>query len=197
MQSWLQKIADCDQAMWAGPVARAGFQATKVRVVVIDSAEIGTPCGTQKRGHFAAFYCSADQELYVDPTLGNPKAAPGYDWGQYWEVVSHEYGHSIQARTGIFTSAYILESAASSQSAANRITRRVELQAQCFSGLAVTRVGGMSKARFVAQERFETTRRLTNTHGTGEHQAAWFAQGHKYADVYQCNTFKASASDVS
>ncbi|GAB3919164.1 hypothetical protein GCM10011575_29570 [Microlunatus endophyticus] len=197
MQSWLQKIADCDQAMWAGPVARAGFQATKVRVQIFDSAEIGTPCGTQKRGHFAAFYCSANQELYVDPTLANPKAAPGYDWGQYWQIVSHEYGHSIQARTGILTSASVLESAAGSTASADKWTRRIELQAQCFSGLAVTRVGGMSTARYKQQVQFETTRRLTSTHGSGEHQAAWFAQGHKYADVYQCDTFKAPASDVS
>ena len=197
IQAWLQRIADCDQAMWARPVAEAGFQATKVKVRMIEADKIYTPCGTQYRGQFAAFYCSGDQELYVDPTLGNPAEAHTYDWGQYWEVVSHEYGHSIQARTGIFTSASMLESSAGSASAANRWSRRIELQAQCFSGLAVSRVGGMSTARYQQQVRFETTRNLAPTHGSGAHQSAWFAQGHKYRQVFQCDTFKASVSDVS
>lgn len=197
MQFWLQRIADCDQAMWAGPVAKAGFQATKVRVRLITSGKTHTPCGTQTRGELAAFYCSANQELYVDPALGDPKAARTYDWGQYWEVVSHEYGHAIQARTGILASASVLESAASSTAAADQISRRIELQAQCFAGLAVTRVGGMSTARFEQQVRFETSRGMSATHGTGEHQAAWFAQGHKYAALYQCDTFRIAGSEVS
>lgn len=197
LRAWLQKIADCDQAMWAGPVAKAGFQATKVRVRLIKSATIVTPCGTQYRGLVAAFYCSANQELYVDPALANPSQAHTYDWGQYWEIVSHEYGHSIQARTGILIAASMLESSARSTADANRWSRRIELQAQCFSGLAVSRVGGMSTARFKQQARFETTRTLTADHGTGEHQAAWFVQGHKYRQVLQCDTFKAPASEVS
>ncbi len=36
----------------------------------------------------------------------------------------------------------------------------------------------------------------SDTHGTADHYLAWTVQGYRYRGIYQCNTFRAQATDV-
>ncbi|GAB3764514.1 hypothetical protein GCM10028864_58320 [Microlunatus parietis] len=190
MRKDLQKMADCLAAMWRKPLARAGFQATKVKISTY-LGRVKSPCGTSG-GRVPAFYCSANQQIYVGRGLGHGRNGSGLRWSAYFDMMGHEYGHHLQARTGILLAAHWHEST-TPRSESLVIRRRIELQATCFSGMAMKQTGKMSRSfhrevisRYYGDE----------THGTTDHVVAWAIQGYRHRDIYQCNTFRASAKDV-
>src|SRR5215475_9309601 len=88
------------------------------------------------------FYCPRDQRVYLDTSLfddlqnkfgacSNSKAC------QFSEayVVAHEVGHHVQNELGILPRVTQAQQAASSQTEANQLQVRVELQADCLAGV--------------------------------------------------------------
>lgn len=188
MRSGLQDMADCIARMWRKPTARAGYQATKVKVRTY-LGPVRSPCGNSNA---PAFYCSANQQIYVARGLGHGRRGYGLQWSHYFDMMGHEYGHHLQARTGILLAASWHESS-TSRSESLQIRRRIELQATCFSGMAMKQTGKVSRSyhrevisRYYGDE----------AHGSTEHVVAWAIQGYQKRDIYQCNTFRASAKDV-
>lgn len=98
-----------------------------------------------------------------------------------------------QARTGILNAAGWHEQVEDRQDSP-QIRRRIELQANCFSGMAMKQSGKVSRSELID---WSDGRTNSNTHGSSEHYVAWTLQGHKYRNVHQCNTFRARAGDVS
>ena len=192
MRSRLQIMADCAAAMWKKPLAEAGFQATKVRILVY-SGDGKSPCGTTPFGTASAFYCSANQQIYMEKGLGASHDQDGYLWGDYLMVMDHEFGHHIQARSGILAGAHTLENSASKRSASLEMRRRIELQANCFSGMAMKQSGQVSGS--LARRLFDWGDD-SDTHGSADHAFGWGIQGFRYREIYQCNTFAAPSKDV-
>ncbi len=192
MRSGLQIMADCAAAMWKKPLAKAGYQATKVKIRTYQG-QLRTPCGNAGGYGTAGFYCSGNQQIYMALGLGASRNLGGYVWGDYLHTVDHEYGHHIQARTGILNAAGWHEQVEDRQDSL-QIRRRIELQANCFSGMAMKQSGKVSRSELID---WSDGRTNSNTHGSSEHYVAWTLQGHKYRNVYQCNTFRARAGDVS
>ncbi|WP_152361000.1 neutral zinc metallopeptidase [Microlunatus speluncae] len=187
----MQIMADCATAMWKTPLARAGFQATKVKLRLY-SGSAKSPCGTVAAGQYAGFYCSANQQIYMEKGLGAPRNRTYLTWGNYLKTVDHELGHHIQARAGILAGYAMLRYEASG-SKVLELSRRTELQANCFSGLAMKQSGRVSGS--VARQVFEVSSD-SETHGSADHRLGWGLQGFRYREIRQCNTFAASSKDV-
>jgi len=64
-------------------------------------------------------------------------------------IVAHEFGHAVQARTGILSAAHGLSDAATTTTDSNQWSRRTELQADCFAGLFIRSV---SKSAGISQQ---------------------------------------------
>jgi uncharacterized protein len=101
-----------------------------------------SPCGGAS-GATGPFYCPADQKAYLDTdfftTLERQLGAQGDFAAAY--VVAHEIGHHVQNELGILQQAN--ESGnRSSEAESNAISVRIELQADCFSGLWARYGGG-------------------------------------------------------
>ncbi len=81
------------------------------------------------------FYCPADQGIYIDTSfydqLDRQLGARG-DFARYY-VVAHEFGHHIQALTGVADA--IRSAQSQSPGNANQLQVRMELQADCYAGV--------------------------------------------------------------
>ncbi|MFC7621529.1 neutral zinc metallopeptidase [Microlunatus sp. GCM10028923] len=188
MRKGLQTMADCVAAMWQKPMAKAGYQATKIKIRTF-LEPVRSPCGNSNAG---AYYCSANQQIYMGRGMGLGRRGYGYTWAQYFDTMGHEYGHHLQARTGILLAAHWHRSN-SSEKDSLVISRRIELQATCFGGMAMKQTGELEGSHF---RRVVSLYLGDEVHGTKEHIQGWAIQGYRNREIYQCNTFRAPTKDV-
>ncbi|MFI5781294.1 neutral zinc metallopeptidase [Nocardia sp. NPDC051570] len=194
----------CLEQAWKPVLASAGlpFTAPKLNVTAT-TAGITTPC-TGSSSNFAAFYCGADQTIYLPISQLQTDMFAGH-WEIYLSVFAHEYGHHVQAQAGILAAANRQRRDAGPKTAQGlEVSRRIELQANCFDGmfLSSSASGGSlssaqsGNARDDAYGRGDAPGDMRD-HGTARHMGDWFSTGFDKNKTAQCNTFTASANQVS
>ncbi len=178
------------------------FEAPKVNVSA-DTNGITTLC-TGNSSNFAAFYCSADQTIYM-PISQLQTDLFKNDWVVYLSVFAHEYGHHVQAQSGILGKVHQQRRDAGTRSDTGlELSRRTELQANCFDGmyLASSKGGGALTTAQIGVARTDSYHRGDSAgdmrdHGTSQNGGAWFELGFDKNRTAQCNTFSASGKQVS
>ncbi len=197
----LSQLTACLWGVWEVPMTEAGYQIPRPPVTVY-TTEITSPCG--KLPLHNAFYCSADQHVYyaqnvyeiIDPALQSKPFLPEF-------VLAHEFGHAVQARTGIFYASAVLEQL-SDKTLANEYSRRSETQADCFSGLflnAIASASGLTDADrtnviSVAASLGSPQPDPADNHGTSASRVAWTTAGLGNSQIGQCNTFAVGSEQV-
>jgi uncharacterized protein len=201
-QAYFTAALPCLDTAWAPVLKAAKLPFTTPKLAFPTGSSWSSPCGSVSNGEAAAFYCSADNTLYM-PFSGLQTEDFGARPGVYLAVFAHEYGHHVQYLTGMMKVAdeQMYDSGSDSPQSLE-VSRRLELQAQCFSGLflAATSGRGSVDASVVTdaaatQERGDHGAR--RDHGTDAHTQGWWHQGYQKKDVAQCNTWRASSADVS
>lgn len=94
-----------------------------------------TGCGTGQ-SVMGPFYCPADSTVYIDLSFyDDMKSKLGAD-GDFARgyVIAHEVGHHVQKLLGIEPKVRQMQQNAS-QAEVNRLSVRMELQADCFAGV--------------------------------------------------------------
>ena len=175
--------------------------------LVVFSNVTQSPCGGAN-GATGPFYCPADQKAYLDTafftTLDRQMGAGGDFAAAY--VIAHEVAHHVQNQLGILPKVNAARQRAS-KTEANALTVRLELMADCLSGIWAANVQGLME-RGDLQEALNAARKIgddhlqrqagrvpqphTFTHGTSEQRASWFARGWESGSVGQCDTFAAA-----
>ncbi len=172
--------------------------------------------GTQSGCGFAQsavgpFYCPEDQQVYLDldffQELSRRFGAPG-DFAQAY-VIAHEVGHHVQDELGILGKVDELRGR-SSETDANALSVRLELQADCLAGVfahfagetkGILEPGDIQEALDAAaaigddQLQRQSTGRVrpdSFTHGTSAQRQRWFAAGYKGGQITGCDTFGAA-----
>ena len=146
LKAHFEGLMECLVRVWEPPVTSAGF--TIVRpTVTIYGEELTTKCG---KSGVNAFYCTADQQVYYSNLL--PEALLPVRRNKWTAdvVMAHEFGHALQARTGILISAHALGQNSGDEGTDLQYMRRLETQADCFSGMFVRAVSqsiGVQPAR--------------------------------------------------
>ncbi|WP_327094487.1 neutral zinc metallopeptidase [Nocardia vinacea] len=203
-QRFFEAAAACLDKKWRPALQSSNlpFSSPNVRAPARAEDE-SSPC-TSSGGSYAAFYCSANHTIYM-PLDHIQVEKYGNDVVIYLAVFAHEYGHHVQAISGMTQQMNTERSAAGTRSARGlELSRRLELQAQCFSGMyvgtsvydgAFTDVQG---AR-ATQDTYGRGDKQGDArdHGTGQNAGDWFAQGYKTDRTPQCNTWLASSDDVA
>ena len=178
--------------------------------LVLFSDSVQSACGFAEAA-MGPFYCPQDQRVYIDlrfyRDLKDRFKAPG-DFAQAY-VIAHEVGHHVQNLMGITAKVQEAQSQ-SSRVEANRISVRVELQADCFAGVwahhadkarHILEAGDLEEAlnaaSAIGDDRLQRQTRGVVvpdafTHGTSEQRVQWFKRGIETGDFEQCNTFKAN-----
>ncbi len=166
-----------------------------------------SPCGGAS-GATGPFYCPVDRKAYLDTeffaTLERQLGARGDFAAAY--VVAHEIGHHVQNELGILGRTMQVRREVSPEQA-NEISVRVELQADCLSGiwargasdvLGTIQPGDLDEALTAARQIGDDTLQRnagrrpmphTFTHGTSDQRERWFATGYESGRIEDCDTF--------
>ena len=206
LQNELNDYMECQLRVWGPPITAAGFAPVRPSVTVYRD-QVVSACGTMKGDKAVnAFYCGADQRVFYSTLL--TQALPVASQPHVVELIlAHEFGHAIQARTGIIETGHLLAANAGSEEESLEWLRRIETQADCFSGMferSVAESQGLTQGTFVTFERAwrefgddtSTQAPTPGNHGTGESRQLWGDRGLNSSDIDQCNTFTAPASEV-
>ncbi|MFJ8963392.1 neutral zinc metallopeptidase [Lentzea sp. NPDC102401] len=162
------------------------------------------PCGAAPESdHAVAYYCGRNRTIYM-PTARLRDNGGGDAPATHLATLAHEYGHHVQALTGLLRAADLkITDAGEKTPAGLEMSRRIELQANCFAGMFLASAAGRgsvtaSLAR-QAQEDFQFAveeKPENNAHGSAQNQAQWAAAGFKANSTDACNTFAAPAPQV-
>ena len=202
-------LADTED-VWRDIFRQQGAQYRDPRLVLFSGAT-PTACGTGQAA-MGPFYCPADEKVYIDlgfyQTMKTRLGAPG-DFAQAY-VIAHEVGHHVQNLLGILEKVHAQRSRVS-EKAANALSVRQELQADCFAGVwahhaqaarNILESGDLEEALHAASQIGDDTLQRSAgravvpdsfTHGSGEQRVRWFRAGYESGDAKRCHTFKAAA----
>jgi len=160
------------------------------------------PCGAAPSEEEAvAYYCGRNRTIYM-PTSRMRDNGGGYRAGTHLATLAHEYGHHVQALTGLLRAADSkIVDAGEDTPAGLEMSRRIELQANCFAGMFLTATSDSIGAE-LAQEASEDFQYAVeepadkNAHGSPDNQAEWASYGFTSGVTTSCNTYAASAEAV-
>jgi predicted metalloprotease len=178
--------------------------------LVLFTDQVQSACG---RGSAASgpFYCPGDQKVYIDLSfyeeLRRRFNSPG-DFAQAY-VIAHEVGHHVQKLLGISDRVDAMQRRMS-EADANRLSVRLELQADFFAGVWARHVqkenlleeGDIEEALNAASaigddaiQKQSTGHVVPDsfTHGTSEQRIRWFRKGFDTGDIRQGDTFSATS----
>jgi predicted metalloprotease len=177
--------------------------------LVLFSGSTPTACGTGQTAT-GPFYCPGDQKVYIDLTFYRLMQERFNVSGEFAEayVIAHEVGHHVQNLLGISDKVDNARRRAS-QSQANAMSVRLELQADCFAGVwayhanqarSILEQGDVETALNAATAIGDDALQRQGqgevvpdsfTHGTSEQRVRWFTKGIENGQLKLCNTFEA------
>jgi uncharacterized protein len=180
--------------------------------LVLFSGQVASACGFASAAS-GPFYCSDDRKVYIDLSfyrqLATEFGAPG-DFARAY-VIAHEVGHHVQNLLGITDTAAQAEERAG-RVGANRVSVKIELQADCFAGVWAAQANkarkilepgdleqGLKAASSVGDDTLQRREQGTVvpdsfTHGTSAQRVGWFRRGFESGKIDNCDTFNAGAS---
>ena len=198
-------LADTEE-VWNNIFQQSGARYQEPVLVIFDGRTT-SPCGPASTGS-GPFYCPADKKIYIDPgfydVMERRLSAPG-DFAQAY-VVAHEVAHHVQNLEGTIPKVDRYRRSVS-KTEANKATVRLELQADCYSGVWTNRIqkskgvleeGDIQEALNAAFQIGDDTLQgrsgghvnpATFTHGTSEQRVDWFFKGLRSGNISSCDTF--------
>jgi predicted metalloprotease len=201
LKSHFEGLMECLVRVWGPPVTAAGFIIVRPTVTIYGE-ELTTKCGTSG---INAFYCTADQQVYYSNLL--PRALPTVQRNRWTAdiVMAHEFGHAVQGRTGILVSAHALGQESGQKGTELQFMRRLETQADCFSGMFIRAVsqsmgvqqedldGILAIYRAIGDDTLSGDPNIVGNHGLARSREYWGTMGLSTSEIEKCNTFVVSS----
>lgn len=200
-------LADTED-VWTDVFRQQGSNYQQPRLVLFRGAT-PTACGTGQAA-MGPFYCPGDRKVYIDlgfyQTLKDRLGAPG-DFAQAY-VIAHEVGHHVQNLLGISAKVDQMRGRVS-QADYNRLSVKLELQADCFAGVwanhaqqarQILEQGDVEEAMNAAAKIGDDALQRAGggavvpdsfTHGTSAQRQRWFNAGLQQGHLKSCDTFAA------
>src|SRR6201990_986139 len=202
---------------WSEIFQANGQSYTGPKIVLFRNATNGGRCGMAQSA-MGPFYCPPDRTIFLDTGFfrevetrfhGCQGSACKFTAAY---IIAHEAGHHVQNLLGIIPRVQRAQQQAGSKAEANALQVRVELQADCLSGVWVNReskkrpgfleAGDIDAALTTASaigddtlQRQATGRVVPDsfTHGSAAQRKQWFMTGFQQGTVQACNTFGSGA----
>ncbi len=214
MVDFLSVVLDHNQEFWDQAFGSSGLEYRYATLVLFEGLTESGCGGADER--YGPHYCPLDETVYIE--LGffreletrfgaSGEFAPAY-------VLSHEISHHVQTVLGI--NQQVRDRQQADPSAANDLSIRMELQADCFAGVWASSVyvsttdsiegnrvlelepgdirDALEAAAAVGDDRIQeaATGRVDPeswTHGSSEQRERWFQTGYETGDPATCDTF--------
>ncbi len=207
--SFTRKVLASTEDVWGKIFQEQGSQYQEPTLVMFRGFT-SSGCGTAQQA-MGPFYCPLDQKVYIDLSFYDELAqrfqAPGEFAMAY--VVAHEIGHHVQNQLGIMKK---VEQARQQMSEReyNKVSVRLELQADFFAGVWANRAQGktisidendvesaLTAANAIGDDKIQeqTQGRVVPdafTHGSSAQRVYWFKKGLKTGDIRQGDTFNSN-----
>ena len=209
LAKFTRQILAGTEDVWTQEFKKMGKTYRAPRLVMFTDA-VQSDCGgaTSSTG---PFYCSADQTVYIDLSFfKNMKRSLGADGDfAYAYVIAHEVGHHVQYLLGILGEAHS-QMQQMSQKEANRMSVRLELQADFLAGIWAHQDNemfgsledgdieeGINAASKIGDDYLQKkaqgyTVPDSFNHGTSAQRMRWLKKGITTGDVQQGDTFSQS-----
>lgn len=205
MKQFVATVLAETEDVWSGIFKAQGGTYTKPTLVLF-SGQVRSACGFASAAA-GPFYCPNDRKAYIDLSfydeLSRRFGASG-DFAQAY-VLAHEIGHHVQNLIGVLPE-FHKRRQTMSETEANRLSVRVELQADCFAGIwahytdqkGLLEKGDIEEALNAAHQiGDDTLQRRTQgyvvpdsfNHGTSKQRAKWFRRGYEGGKFQSCDTF--------
>lgn len=206
LASFAKKILAGTEDVWTAEFKKMGKEYIPPKLVLFTSS-VQSGCGgaTSSTG---PFYCSADQSVYIDLSFfSNMKKQFGTagDFA-YAYVIAHEVGHHVQYLLGTLTDAHNKMSRLS-ESESNKISVRLELQADFYAGVWAHQDNvmfnsleegdideGLAIAARIGDDYLQKRAKgytvpETFNHGTSAQRSRWLKKGISTGDIRYGDTF--------
>ena len=175
--------------------------------LVLFKGSVQSGCGGASASS-GPFYCSADRSVYIDlDFFADMKKTIGADGDfAYAYVIAHEVGHHVQNLLGTLNEAH-RNMASVSKEESNKISVRLELQADFYAGVwahhenkmfgslddgdideAINAAGKIGDDYLQKKARGYTTPETFN-HGTSAQRSRWLKKGFTTGDIKAGDTF--------
>jgi uncharacterized protein len=198
-------LLKCMVKVFAKPLAAQGFTLTAPKVKVYKSS-IKSPCGRFDQKGAPAYYCSANKTIYWPATRDDGREAYTFARLGYVALTAHEFGHHLQSVTGMVNEYGERYGTAKSRGERYLLSRRLELQAQCFEGVFLQTVARSIRLNAADRKELRMWHSYTGDedppssrrpdHGTSAAQIRWLDRGLDSQDFSRCNTWSARKSTV-
>jgi predicted metalloprotease len=202
---------------WSEIFQASGQTYTGPKIVLFRNATNGGRCGMAQSA-MGPFYCPPERKIFLDTGFfrevetrfhGCSGSACKFTAAY---IIAHEAGHHIQNLLGILPRVTAQQQQAGSKAESNALQVRVELQADCLSGVWVNREekkrpgfieagdidGALKTASAIGDDTLQrqATGRVVPdsfTHGSAEQRKRWFMTGYQQGTVKSCDTFSAGS----
>jgi predicted metalloprotease len=202
---------------WSEIFKADGLSYTGPRIVLFRNVTNGGRCGRAESA-MGPFYCPPDRQIFLDTGFfrevetrfhGCQGSACKFTAAY---IIAHEAGHHVQNLLGILPKVTAAQQAAGNKTAANALQVKVELQADCLSGIWANREeqkrpgfieagdidGALATASAIGDDTLQrqATGRVVPdsfTHGSAEQRKRWFMTGYTKGTLKACDTFSAAS----
>ena len=197
-------VLDDTQRTWTQILSEQGVPYRHAKLVLFRD-QINSSCGRAQSAS-GPFYCPEDEKVYIDLGFFDELKQRFGARGEFAEayVLAHELGHHVQKLIGVEQKVHAAQE--QNPRAANQLSERLELQADCFAGVwghstdqrKLLDPGevreGLNAAAAVGDDRLQrmagrNVNPETFTHGSSQQRMDWFQKGFSTGDMKACNTF--------
>jgi len=206
LATFSKQILAGTEDVWTAEFRRMGLT-YEPPTLVLFSGSVQSACGgaTSSTG---PFYCSGDRSVYIDLSFFSTMKQQFDSAGDfaYAYVIAHEVGHHVQNLLGTLREAHSVMNQLS-ETEANKISVRLELQADFYAGLWAHHDNEMfnSLEEGDLEEGLEIASRIgddylqkqargyavpeTFNHGTSAQRSRWLKKGFTTGDIEKGDTF--------
>lgn len=199
-------LADTEE-IWGKIFAESGSSYRQPKLVLF-TGEIQSACGYATAAS-GPFYCPSDEKVYIDLSFCEDLQQKYGAYGDFAVayVIAHEVGHHVQNLMGTLEQVST-ERARLSETRANQLTVRLELQADFLAGvwahyadkmLNTIEPGDIEEALNAASSIGDDVLQMKYqgrvvpdafTHGSAAQRSKWLRKGWETGDVNQGDTFR-------
>lgn len=214
LATFSKQILASTEDVWSAYFSQNGLGQYRNPTLVLYSDATATACGTGQAA-MGPFYCSGDQKLYIDlsffATMRQQLGADG-DFA-YAYVIAHEVGHHVQNLLGTLGQAHS-QMNRMSKADANRVSVRLELQADFYAGVwahyentmfnsiedgdleEAIRCASVIGDDYLQKKAQGYAVEESFTHGTAAQRMRWLKKGMTTGDIRKGDTFSLSDSQL-
>lgn len=205
MTAFVRTVLADTEDTW-GDVFKSQGMRYEQPTLVLFSDRVNSACGFASSAT-GPFYCPNDRKVYLDTAFFRELEQRFDAAGDFAEayVIAHEVGHHVQNLLGILPKVNQARQRMS-EADSNRMSVRVELQADCFAGVwgkftqqkGILESGDLEEALNAAQQIGDDTLQKRSqgyvvpesfNHGTSAQRMRWFKRGFDSGNMKSCDTF--------